>query len=175
MGGLCLEQDPPGVPGNRPAVLEVAGGHESKELAALEGKSEVLSYFLGDVGDDGLGASFEKDLVSDECCHQVPGATLAAEFITILLPGSVFHKDGKRFLQVDDFPIQDMMPHDQHRDSLWQNKNEMPKAQGKVMISKCLPETLSGDNAGTSTPSTTAGKPQRTTHPHILFPLSGPR
>lgn len=175
MGGLCLEQDPPGVPGNRPAVLEVAGGHESKELAALEGKSEVLSYFLGDVGDDGLGTSFEKDLIFDECSHQVPGATLAAKFITILLPGRVFNKDGKRFLQVDDFPIQDMMPHDQHRDSLWQNKNEMPEVQGEVITFKCLLEMLLGVNAGTSTPSTTAEKPQRITHPHILFTLSGPR
>lgn len=138
MGGLCLEQDPPGVPGNRPAVLEVAGGHESKELAALEGKSEALSYFPGDVGDDGLGASFKKDLVFDEGCHQVPGATLTAKCITVLLPRSVFNKDGKRSLQVDDLPVQDVMPHDQHRGSLRQNKKETPEVQGQVTKFRCF-------------------------------------
>lgn len=117
MGGLCSEQDPPVVQRSCRAVLEVAVEHESTELAALWGKSEVLSYFLGDVGDNGLRAGFEKDLVFDECCHQVPGASLAAKLITVL-PWSVFDKDCKRFLQVDDFPIQDMMPHDQHGDSL---------------------------------------------------------
>lgn len=153
----------------------MAGGHESKELAALEGKSEALSYFPGDVGDDGLGASFKKDLVFDECCHQVPGATLTAKCITVLLPRSVFNKDSKRSLQVDDLPVQDVMPHDQHRGSLWQNKKETPEVQGKVIKFRCLPEMLLGDDAGTSTPSTTAEKPQQTTHPHILFTLSGPR
>lgn len=53
---------------------------------------------------------------------------------------------------MDDFSIQDMMPHDQHRDSLWQNKNEMPEVQGKVITLRCLLEMLLASNTGTSTP-----------------------
>lgn len=84
----------------------------------------------------------------------------------------MFDKDSKRFLQVDDFPIQDMMPHDQNRDSLWQNKNKMPEVQGKVITLRCFLEMLLAGNAGTCTPwsgSTTAEQPQWTTHPHVLF------
>lgn len=90
MGGECLDPDPPEVPGNCPSVLEVAVKHESRELAALWGKSGVLSYFLGYVGDNGLGASFEKNLAFDECCHQVLGASFTATLITVLLRRSVF-------------------------------------------------------------------------------------
>lgn len=79
------------------------------------------------------------------------GASLAGKLITIL-PRSVFDKDSKRFLEVDDFPIQDMMSHDQHRDSLWQNKNEMPEVQDKVITLQCLLEKLLAGSAGTSTP-----------------------
>lgn len=172
MGGLCLEQDPPEVPGNCRAVLEVAVEHESKELAALWGKSGVLSYFLGNVGDNGLRASFEKNLVFDECCHQVPGTSLAGTLITVLLPRSVFDEDCKRFFQVDDFPIQDMVPHDQHRDSLWQNKNEMPEVQGKIITLTCFLEMLLAGNTATCPPwsgSSIAEQPQWTTHPRALF------
>lgn len=44
----------------------------------------------------------------------------------------MFDKNSKRFLQVDDFPIQDVMPHNQHRNSLWQNKNKTLEVQDKV-------------------------------------------
>lgn len=83
----------------------------------------------------------------------------------------MFNKDCKWFLQVDDFPIQDMMPHDQHRDSLWQNKNEMPEVQGKVITFRCLLEMLLGGNAGTSTPSTIAEKPHTGQSTLISFSL----
>lgn len=69
-----------------------------------------------------------------------------------------------------------MMPHDQNRDSLWQNKNKMPEVQGKVITLRCFLEMLLAGNAGTCTPwsgSTTAEQPQWTTHPHALFCVCG--
>lgn len=35
-----------------------------------------------------------------------------------------------------------MMPHDQHRDSLWQNKKEMPEVEGQVVPLRCLLKLL---------------------------------